>query len=260
MLFVRSLAFNLAFYAWTVLMVIGHVWTLAAPPRRLIAAQRRWAKGVNWLLRRLAGIEIEIRGARPRPPCIVASKHQSAWDTMIWHVELDAPAIVMKRELLAIPIYGQMCRRSGMIPIDRKGGAKALKAMLEEAKRAIADGRAIVVFPQGTRTAPGLPVEAQPYQPGVAAIYRAVGAPCVPVALNSGLFWPRRGFRKRPGRITLEFLPPIPPGLPRRSFLPQLAEAIDSASDRLARQESPHATVSNPVEKSAVIHRRRARG
>lgn len=233
MLFLRSLAFNLAFYAWTFAMVLGHAWTLFVAPRHVIAGQRRWARGVNWLLRHVAGVEIEIRGARPQPPCIVASKHQSAWDTLIWHVELDAPAIVMKQELLAIPIYGRMCRRSGMIAIDRKGGARALKAMLETARNVVAEGRPIVVFPQGTRTAPGLPVEAAPYQPGVAAIYRAADVPCVPVALNSGLFWPRRAFLRRPGRIVLEYLDPIAAGLDRRTFEAELIARIEGATARL---------------------------
>lgn len=233
MLVLRSLAFNLAFYLWTVLMVVGYAWTLALPPRHLIAAQRRWAAGVNWLLRKLAGVEVEIRGPRPRPPCIVAAKHQSAWDTMIWHAELDAPAIIMKRELLAIPIYGWMCRHSGMIPVDRKGGAKALKDMLERAQQAVAEGRPIVVFPQGTRTPPGLPVEKRPYQPGVAALYRATGVACVPVALNSGLFWPRRAFLRRPGRIVLEYLEPIPPGLDRKRFEAELVARIEGATARL---------------------------
>lgn len=233
MILLRSLAFNLAFYVWTLLMIVAHAWTLLAPPRHLIAAQRRWAKGVNRLLGALAGIEIEIRGARPRPPCIVASKHQSAWDTLIWHVELDAPAVVMKRELLAIPIYGRMCRHSGMIPVDRKGGAKALKDMLEHARQAAERGQPIVVFPQGTRTPPGLPVERLPYQPGVAALYRGLAVPCVPVALNSGLFWPRRAFLRRPGRIVLEYLEPIPPGLPRKSFEAELTARIEGATARL---------------------------
>ena len=233
MLALRSLAFNVAFYAWTFVMVLGSAWTLVLPPRHLIAAQRRWALGVNRLLRHVAGIEIEIRGRPPAGACIVAAKHQSAWDTLIWHVELDAPAIVMKQELLAIPIYGRMCRRSGMIAIDRNGGARALKAMLEQAKAAVGHGRAVVVFPQGTRTPPGLPVEATPYQPGVAALYRTLHVPCVPVALNSGLFWPRRAFLRKPGRIVLEYLAPIPPGLDRKAFEAELIARIEGATARL---------------------------
>lgn len=229
----RSLAFNLAFYAWTFVMVLGYAWTLVLPRRRLIRAQRRWARGVNRLLRSIVGTEIEIRGRAPVGACIVASKHQSAWDTLIWHVELDAPAIVMKQELLAIPIYGRMCRLSGMIAIDRRGGARALKAMLEQAKAAAAEGRPIVVFPQGTRTPPGLPVEALPYQPGAAALYRTLHVPCVPVALNSGLFWPRRAFQRKPGRIVLEYLAPIPPGLERKAFEAELVARIEGATARL---------------------------
>ncbi|HEX9569826.1 MAG TPA: lysophospholipid acyltransferase family protein, partial [Rhodospirillales bacterium] len=186
-------------------------------------------------LERLAGIGYEVRGRErlPEPPCILAVKHQSAWDTLIWHLIADDPAIVMKRELLALPIYGAYCRKTEMIAVDRKAGASAMRAMLEAARAAAAAGRPIVIFPQGTRTAPGTPTAAAPYLPGVSALYRGLGLPVVPVALNSGLFWPRRSFLRRPGRIVLEYLEPIPPGLPRAAFMAELEGRIETATRRL---------------------------
>jgi 1-acyl-sn-glycerol-3-phosphate acyltransferase len=231
----RAHLFNAVFYFWTVAMVIIFIPGLLLPYRVIVFGQRQWARGVNWLMRTMVGINIEIRGREHLPTggAIVASKHQSAWDTLIWHAVLDDPAVVLKKELLFIPVYGLMCLKARMIVIDRKGKAKALKAMIMQARQAIADARPIVIFPQGTRTAPGTSIEAVPYQPGVSALYRGVNAPTVPVALNSGLFWPRRSFRRRPGTIVLEFLEPIEPGLPRKAFEKLLKERIETATAKL---------------------------
>lgn len=235
MLLLRSLAFNLAFYLWTAIMVLGYVPALAGPYQRIVAGQRRWAGHVVWLMRRLAGIDYEVRGQQHLPPggCIVAAKHQSAWDTLIWHRILDDPAMVMKAELLKIPVYGALCRKSRMIAVDRRGGAKAMRTMLEQTRRALSEGRPIVIFPQGTRTAPGTPIRAAPYLPGVAALYRGLGVPVVPVALNSGQFWPRRSFLRHPGTIVLEYLPPIAPGLAREAFMAELQARIEIGTARL---------------------------
>ena len=169
-------------------------------------------------------------------PVIIASKHQSAWDTIVYFVLFDDPAYVLKRELLAIPIIGWYLRRTGMIAIDRKGGAGALRRMVAEARAAADAKRPIVIFPEGTRTAPGAK---RAYHPGVAALYGKLGLPVVPVALNSGLFWPRRGFVKRPGRIVLEFLPPIAPGMELEVFATALNEAIETASTELLGHSRP---------------------
>jgi 1-acyl-sn-glycerol-3-phosphate acyltransferase len=232
---IRSALFNLAFYVWTVIMVVGFAPALLLPWRATVWGQRQWARGVNWLMRVTAGIDVEIRGRENLPAggCIVASKHQSAWDTLIWHAVLDDPAVVLKKELLLIPIYGLMCMKTRMIPVDRKAGAKALKSMARLGQAAAAAGRPIVIFPQGTRTAPGLPYAERPYQPGISALYRALDVPVVPVALNSGLFWPRRTFMRNPGTIVLEFLPAIEPGLKRRDFEDELRQRIETATARL---------------------------
>jgi 1-acyl-sn-glycerol-3-phosphate acyltransferase len=246
MLQLRSLAFNLAFFVWTGVLLLYNLPRLWRPRRALVAGQRTWTRHMLWLLRRLAGIDYEVRGRErlPELPYILAAKHQSAWDTLIWHLIADDPAIVMKRELLALPIYGAYCRKTEMIAVDRKAGAAAMRAMLEAARAAAAAARPIVIFPQGTRTAPGAPATAAPYLPGVAALYRGLGLPVVPVALNSGLFWPRRSFLRRPGRIVLEYLEPIPPGLPRAAFMAELEGRIETATRRLeaeARGAAPAA-------------------
>ena len=232
----RSTLFNLAFYLWTVGMIVTCSPALLLPHRAIIRGQALWARGTNSLMRVIAGISIDYRGLEHRPAggAIVAAKHQSAWETMVWHAILDDPAIIMKKELSYLPIYGWMAHKSRMIIVDRKGGAKALKEMLAQARQAVADGRQIVIFPQGTRTAPGVSDREVPYQPGVSALYRGLDVAVVPVALNSGLFWPRRQFLRQPGTIVLEYLEPIPPGLPRKEFDRLLCERIESATRRLA--------------------------
>ncbi len=162
-------------------------------------------------------------------------KHQSAWDTLAVPVLFGDVGIVIKRELLWIPCYGWYARKAGMIPVDRGAGAAALRGMLGRARAVMAEGRPIVIFPEGTRTAVGT---RRPYHPGVAALYTQLDLPVVPVALNSGLFWPRRSFLKRPGRIVVEALAPLPPGLERKAFLAELQSRIETATERLIAEAS----------------------
>lgn len=231
----RSLLFNIAFFGWTALLCIGGIPLLAASAGWIVAGQRLWAWGVIGLLRLLIGTDYQVSGRENLPdgPFVIAAKHQSAWETIILFLLIDRPAYVLKKELLAIPLYGWYARRGGHIAVDRKAGAKALRLLLEDSRRAIADGMVPVIFPQGTRTAPGTHL---PYQPGIAALYRGLDLPVVPVALNSGLFWGRRAFRKRPGTIKLEFLPAIPPGMDRAGFMAGLETAIEQATDRLVAE------------------------
>ncbi len=232
MLVLRSLAFNVAFFGWTLLMVIAALPALGLPRRVMAAMVRFWVHGILGLMRRLVGQKVEIRGRGrvPEGACIIASKHQSAWETLIVNVVLREPAIVVKRELYAIPGFGWELRSAGMIAVDRGGGAGALKGMVRDARATAAQGRPVVMFPEGTRTAPG---SSAPLHPGIAALYAALGVPVVPAAVNSGLFWARRGFIKRPGTIVMEFLPAIEPGLERRAFIARLEAAIGAESSRL---------------------------
>ena len=238
MIQLRSALFNLAFYAWTVFLGIAALPLLLAPRAAAMSVGRLWSRIALELARRIAGIDYEIRGAQhlPRQPAIIAMKHQSAWDTLAVPALIGDVAIVLKRELLWIPCYGWYARKAGMIPVDRGAGASALKSMVRRARVVVAEGRPIVIFPEGTRTAVGAKRD---YHPGVAALYTQLGLPVVPVAVNSGLFWPRRRFLKRPGRIVLEALPALPPGLERRTFLSELQTRIESATERLVAEASP---------------------
>lgn len=234
MIFLRSLLFNVAFVAWSAIVTVTGLCLLPAPRSWTLALGRLWAKGMVWLLRVCCGVSYEVRGDIPAPPAIVASKHQSSWDTLILPLLLRDPALVMKRELLFVPLLGLCLWRAGHIPVDRKGGARALRQMIVEGRRAVSENRSIVIYPEGTRTHPG---ERVPYHPGVLALYTQLKLPVVPVALNSGMFWGRRQFVKRPGRIVIEFLDPLAPGSYRKELVSTLEGQIEAASERL-RQET----------------------
>jgi 1-acyl-sn-glycerol-3-phosphate acyltransferase len=208
---------------------------LLAPRRIAMRFGRFWAQCVLALAKAIVGLDGEIRGIENLPPggCLIAMKHQSAWDALILPVVLGDPAVVIKRELLWLPFYGWYAARAGSITIDRRGGAGALRRMVAAARQAVAAARPIVIFPEGTRTAPG---QRLTYQPGVAALYQALAVPLVPAAVNSGLYWGRRSFVKRPGRIVLEFLPPILPGLPRQQVMRELETRIETATAALERE------------------------
>src|SRR5712691_2714681 len=235
MSWLRALAFNIAFFAVTGLLGVAGLPMLLAPRRRVMGFGRFWARCVLALLKAIVGLEGEIRGLEhlPRGPCIIAMKHQSAWDTLILPVVLGDPAVVLKRELFLVPFYGWYAARAGSIAIDRRGGAGALRRMVTAARREAAAGRPVVIFPEGTRTAPGRRLA---YQPGVAALYQALQLPVVPAAVNSGLYWGRRSFVKRPGRIILAFLEPIAPGLPRAQLMAELESRIEAATSALERE------------------------
>jgi 1-acyl-sn-glycerol-3-phosphate acyltransferase len=233
----RSALFNLCFWLWTALMLAAALPWLVFPPRLMLAHSRLWMRGVHFLLASIAGLEHEVRGQAPNSqPAIFAFKHQSAWETLSIHLLLDGAAIALKRELTQIPLFGWTLLHAGMIPIDRAGGARALRRLIEGGRAALARGAPIVIFPEGTRVAPG---EQRPYQPGVAALYRHLNCPVVPVALNSGVFWARRSFVKRPGRIVVEFLPPIEPGLERKAFMAELHHRLEPATERLVAEARP---------------------
>lgn len=229
---VRAILFTIWFWLWSAVMNVAFLPGLLLPRQAVMRGQRIWAMGLNLGLRRLVGARWSVRGRENLlpAPAILAVKHQSMWDTIIWHIEVDDPAIVMKRELLRVPVYGWYCSHTRQIPIDRGAGAAALKDMLRHARRARDDGRHLIIFPEGTRVMPG---ETRRYLPGVAALYRDLGLPVIPVALNSGSHWARKGFMKWPGEIVLEYMEPIPPGLERRDFMQRLEAAIEGGTRKL---------------------------
>ena len=232
MILVRSILFNILFYAFTLLVGVFGLPSFLFGRKAVQKVSRFWSGTLVAMARVVAGIDVELRGTEnlPKGGAIVAAKHQSAWETLYFTELLDRPAAVMKQELVKVPIVGPYMRAMEMIPVDRKAGARALRQMVEDARAAASTGRAILIFPQGTRVAPGAKA---PYHPGTAALYVGLGVPVIPVALNSGMYWSRNAFWKRPGKIVVEFLPPIPPGLDRKAFMARLEETLETATARL---------------------------
>ena len=232
---------SLAFTAWT--YVLGAVMGVFGLPlllgsrRTAMGAIKLWSRLVSWGLVHIVGARIELRGLEnlPSGPCLVAAKHQGMFDTVAPFSFLSDPAFVLKRELMRIPVYGWFAGKAGMIPIDREGGAKTLRAMVQSARGALDEGRQIVIFPEGTRKAPG---DQPDYQPGVAGLYRELGALCVPLAVNSGQAWPAHGFIRYPAIVVFEFLPPIQAGLKRATFMAILEDRIEAATSRLVAENA----------------------
>ena len=224
--------FIVLFWLWSVLINILFLPALFMPRQLVVIGQTIWAIGINFLLKYILNITYEIEGSEnlPPKPYILAIKHQSIWDTIILHIIENDPAIVMKKELLAIPIYGWYCKKSGMIPIDRSSGIKALKFMLKKSLNAVKENRNIIIFPQGTRIPPG---EIAPYLPGVYVLYNKLNLTVVPCTLNSGLIWPSKGWPKTSGIITLKYLNPIKTGLKKNEFLDTLKINIEESSKEL---------------------------
>ncbi len=229
----RSLVFVIWMYG--LMAVMGLIWlpSLLMPRAAIRFGIRTYVRLLKWGLRWICGVHTEIRGLENLPDgaALIAAKHQCMWDVFIPFLVMDDPAIIMKRELLWYPVLGWYALKSDQVPIDRGGAARTLKKMIAAAKARIAQGRQIVIYPEGTRRAPGAPPDYKPA--GVTAFYRQLDAPCVPAANNFGLCWPRRGFIRRPGRIVYEILPPVPSGLDRKAMMTELECAIESASDRL---------------------------
>lgn len=244
MIYVRSLLFNVYFFALTTFGLSAYWLLLPLPRARFQAAVRLWQRLVFGGLKVLCGLEWEVRGREriPEGAAVFACKHQSAWDTMAFYALVADPAYVLKKELLGIPFWGWYVAKTRQIVVDRRAGLRALKDVVAQARDRLAAGRQVVIFPQGTRVAPiGAPTNDspgvhRPYQPGVYAITSATDWPIFPVALNSGLFWGRRSFLKYPGTITVEILEPMPEGLARKAFMAELEHRIERTSDRLAAE------------------------
>src|SRR5438270_1726889 len=238
-IFLRSLVYNVLFYLLLIFWMLVGIPTFAMPRWAIMNIAKYWARSSIWLLRVICAIKVEYRELEriPDAPLIVASKHHSMWETFALLQFFDHPLFILKRELKWIPLFGWYLIKSHMIGVDRGAGGRALLEMARRAGEAVRRGRQLIIFPEGTRTA----VDAPPhYKTGVAQVYVDCGVTCLPVALNSGLFWPRRTFMRYPGTLVVEFLDPLPPGLPRREFIARISSVIEDATKRLvetARRE-----------------------
>jgi 1-acyl-sn-glycerol-3-phosphate acyltransferase len=228
----RSLFFNVGWYVGSTIIAIVGMPTLLLPRAANIAWANVWIDFCLWWVKITCRITHRVNGLENRPagPVILACKHQSSWETLAFHRLFPNAATVLKRELLYIPVVGWAMARAGNIAVERGDGPKALRSLLRQAKATVAEGRSILIYPEGTRTPVG---SSLPYHAGTAALYRQLGVPVVPVALNSGVFWGRRKFIKWPGTIEVEILPPIPPGLDRETFMATLRERIEGTTQRL---------------------------
>ena len=228
---IRSALFLAWFALVSVVLNVGCLPLLAAPRQGVVFMGRVWARLVLWGLKWIAGVGLEIRGHKPKAgqAVFIAAKHLSMWETVAFMALHPDLAVVIKRELLWVPLYGWYCRKMGMIPIDRGSGAKAIRVLHKAAKHAFAQYRPVIIFPEGTRKKIGA---APDYKPGVAALYALLGAPCVPVAHNSSLFWDG-WFLRKPGTVVVEYLKPIPAGLKRGEFMHALETRIEHAQKHL---------------------------
>lgn len=219
---------------WTLSNLIVSLRVTKAQDRhKMILISRRWARGILWALRAICDIKLEVKGSehiQQDQKYIIASKHQSVWETVIFHIIFDSPIFVLKKELLSVPLFGKFLTGMGMIAVDREAGASALKKMIVDVKDALDHNQPVIIFPEGTRTEPGKKVD---YQPGVAALYgnKSIDADVLPVALNSGVCWPRSSSRKKTGTVVVSIMPPIRKGeCNKKEFMIRLRKTIESES------------------------------
>lgn len=232
---IRSVLFNIFYIVWTLLLSI--ICCLLLPfPRRIASRHARfWGDSTLWVLGWLVGLKYQVKGRENLPEnarYIIASKHQSAFETIAFHSIFSNPSYILKKELLHIPFFGWTLLITGSIPIDRSSGTKAMRSILEGSKKRLSENQCIIIFPEGTRTAPGTTAK---YNPGVTLLYEQCDAPIYPVVLNSGEYWKKNAFIKEPGMITVEILPAMPAGIPKRKFIETLQNRIETAYKELPR-------------------------
>lgn len=225
MALIRSLLFALVFYPGTLFAVLVAFPLTLRGPAAIRRHAIRWAIFHRWCARLLLGVRSRVEGEIPQGTLLFASKHQSMYETIELLLMIHEPAVVVKKELADMPLWGAVACRYGVIPVDRAGSAAALRTMIKAARAAVAEGRPITIFPEGTRVSPG---ERPPLRPGFAGLYRALNLPVVPIALDSGRLWPRGAFIKRGGIVTFRFQQPIPPGLPREEAEARVHDAINA--------------------------------
>ena len=230
---VRSLIFMTLIYAW--MLILGIVFAPYAlfTKRGARQACKTYARTTIWLARWLVGIRTEVRGAVPTGEVVVGAKHQSFLDIIMIFDAVPHGKFIMKKELLWTPIIGMYARRLGCIPVDRGKKGVAVAKMVKDVSKEFAEPGQLVIYPQGTRVAPGVH---KPYKVGTAVLYEGLGFPCVPVATNAGVFWPRTGVLRKPGLAIVDFLDPIEPGVDRKDFLQRLEDVIETRSDALMKE------------------------
>lgn len=240
MQWIKSALFSFVFLPLlTVLVCVLGIPMLLTPRPVFMRLIKFWVISETWLEKHILGLTYEIKGNENLPQdglYIVAAKHQSTYETFKLHVLFKDPAIILKKELLRIPLWGQYLAKSGVIAIDRSAARKAMDSVNDGAAQAAQSGRTLVIFPQGTRINPGTPASERPYKAGIFRIQQAANLPIIPLALNSGVFWPKGSLLKKAGTVTLEFLPPIPPGLSKQELMQKLEEQIELKSNELAEQ------------------------
>lgn len=242
MALLRSLIFNAIFYVSIIIYMIAGLPVMLLPRPWIMGFARGWSFYFTWLTAHVAGIKMEVRGRENigPGPLLIAAKHQSLWETMALLQFFPDPCFILKRELTYLPLFGWYLIRTAQIPVDRKGGAKVRAELLKRTREAIltAPGRQLIMFPEGTRRPVGAPPA---YRTGIAHVYSALNVAVTPVGMNSGVFWPRRSLKLRPGTVVIEFLPAIPPGLDRETFMTTLETAIETSTKRLVA-EANHAS------------------
>jgi 1-acyl-sn-glycerol-3-phosphate acyltransferase len=231
MQFFRSLIFSFFVNAWGAIIPMIFLIPAFISRDEKIADRgaKIWSIGVFWMLKKLCKIDYKIIGSENilKEPCIYACKHQSMWETVVMHLIINRPVYAYKKELELIPFYGWFIKFMSGIKVDRKGGMKSLKSVINQAKKYLSKGQSVVIFPQGTRVPFGASIEKYPYQAGITALYNACDTKVIPVALNSGLYWPKGQILKNCGTITIEFLPAIDRGLSKEEFNKRLISAIE---------------------------------
>ncbi len=230
MQWVRSLLFNAQIYVMMLLMAIVFFPFALFSRDWALRACHTWCRWVIWSARWMLGLKVEIRGTPPTEPCLIAAKHQSFFDIIVIFGAVPLGRFIMKRELLFAPILGQYALRIGCVPVDRGKRGKAIAKMVEDVNRGLRRPGQLIIYPQGTRVAPGV---AKPYKIGTGILYEQLGQPCVPVATNIGLFWPKRGVLRKPGTAVVDFLDTIPPGMTKEAFIKVLEEKVETRSNAL---------------------------
>lgn len=239
MTFIRQILFNIAFYGYTALTCIAYVPLLGLPRAHFVKALQFYFEMVHQIEKYVLGLDFVVRGKEYLPKegaFLVGAKHYSAYETMKLHLLFNDPAIILKKELVRIPLWGWHALKADMIAIDRSSGESAVSSIVAGARHVKSQNRPIVIFPQGTRVSLEETTTRKPYKGGIARMYEATDLPIVPLALNSGVYWPKNAFFKKPGTVIFEFLPPIPPGLPANEAVAKLQACVEEASSRLVKE------------------------